>query len=98
MRWCLLLLLLVTAEACKVDKSTVKNCLLQHDDGDGTIHLNEVNAILDNALHWWEKAVYPRSWIISLLQKDCNIPLNFGRKTCFESCMYRESVYYRLCN
>ena len=98
MRWYLFFIMLAASAACKVDKSSVVNCLLRQDDGDGKINLNEVNAILDNALHWWEKAVYPRSWIISLLRKDCDIPLNFARETCFQSCTYREAVYYRLCS
>ncbi len=98
MRLYLFFILIAASVACKVDKSSVANCLLRYDDGDGKINLNEVNKILDDALHWWERAVYPRSWIISLLQKDCKIPLDFGRETCFKSCTYREAVYYRLCN
>lgn len=93
----LLFILLVQSLACKYNKFQVQTCLKSFDHkGDG-IGRDDISSVIDKNLHWYEKLIYPKAKILNMIENDCGFPMNFKKKTCFQSCFYREGVYSRLC-
>jgi len=91
------LILLAPSLACKYTKMQVKTCVEGFDKGGDGVGKDDIAAVVDQKLYWYEKLVYPTEKIINQIEKDCGFPMDFGKKTCFQSCFYRESVYSRLC-
>ena len=93
----LFFILIAQSFACKYNKFQMQTCLKGFDKkGDG-IGKDDINSVIDKTLHWYEKLVYPKSKILNTIENDCGFPLDFKKKTCFANCLYRESVYSRLC-
>lgn len=96
------LILVSAALACKNTKRQTFDCLLKYDsNGDGKIDDMEVLMMAKRKMTWYEKWVYPPAWIQDKFNKDCTMPLTREniekRHSCFVSCIYRDSIYGRLC-
>ena len=92
------LFLYTTSASCELPKTLLKNCLLKFDSNKNKLlDYNEVNNLIDN-MHWYEKVVYPRKWLLEKIQKDCDFPVNFNKDTCFHKCNHRNIIFTRFCS
>lgn len=98
----LLLLFIGFVEPCANTKKQTFDCLLKYDsNGDKQIDDTEVLLMAKRKMTWYEKLIYPPTWIQDKFNKDCTMPLTSKnieeRHSCFVSCLYRDSIVGRIC-
>ncbi|MAJ60914.1 MAG: hypothetical protein CL936_12395 [Deltaproteobacteria bacterium] len=101
LRLLLLLILLASTHACRYTKQETFACLKQFDsNADQQIDNAEILAVCNDKMSWYEKIVYPPSWVVQKFNSDCRMPLTpdtIMADGCFDSCFYRDSIFYKLC-
>ena len=101
----LILLLLVAAKACSVNKHQLWKCLVEKGDSnnDQRLEADEIRKLVKKNTFWYERLIKSPDSVVKQIEDHCSLPLTYGhllQPNCFRHCGGLEgkrTIYHRLC-